>query len=74
MNIINQIGTALVAAVVTWGASPLVAAEVTLQMGLPFSDGAVLQQQVKVPVWGWTAPAAEVTVRFAGQDLATTAE
>ncbi|MDA0765847.1 MAG: sialate O-acetylesterase [Verrucomicrobia bacterium] len=74
MNIINQLGVALVAAVVTWGTGPLAAAEMSLQMGLPFGDGAVLQQQVKVPVWGWTAPAAEVTIRFAGQELATTAD
>lgn len=32
-----------------------------------FSDHAVLQQGVPVPVWGKAAPGAEVTVRFAGQ-------
>ena len=32
-----------------------------------FSDHAVLQQGVPVPVWGWAAPGEEVTVTFAGQ-------
>ena len=32
-----------------------------------FSDGAVLQRGVTVPVWGWAAPGERVTVAFAGQ-------
>ncbi len=32
-----------------------------------FSDHAVLQRGMKVPVWGWTQPGEEVTVSFAGQ-------
>lgn len=66
----HQLGVTLAAAML----GTLVAAEIPLQMGTPFGDGAVLQQQVVVPVWGWTAPAAEVTVRFAGQEIATTAD
>jgi len=34
-----------------------------------FSDHAVLQQQVKVPVWGTTDDAAKVTVSIAGQEV-----
>ncbi len=46
--------------------------------GLPFvhplfSDHAVLQRQVKVPVWGWTSPGTKVTVQFAGQTKTATA-
>lgn len=32
-----------------------------------FSDHAVLQRDVRVPVWGWTWPGVTVNVRFAGQ-------
>jgi hypothetical protein len=32
-----------------------------------FGDNMVLQQKQKVPVWGWSKPGTEVTVRFAGQ-------
>ena len=32
-----------------------------------FADHAVLQRDVKVPVWGWVQPGSSVTVSFAGQ-------
>lgn len=39
-----------------------------LELAAPFTDHAVLQQDVAVPVWGWDdQPGAEVTVAFAGQ-------
>ena len=39
-------------------------------MGTPFSDGAVLQRDMVVPVWGTVSPAkGKVTVKFAGQEL-----
>ena len=39
-----------------------------IEMGTPFSDGAVLQRGMKVPVWGTRSPAeGSVTVEFAGQ-------
>ena len=39
-----------------------------IRMGTPFSDGAVLQRGMRVPVWGTVSPAeGEVTVEFAGQ-------
>ena len=44
-----------------------------LELGAPFSDGVVLQRDMKVPVWGTAAPSARVTVSFAGQTAETTA-
>src|SRR5207244_1843519 len=38
-----------------------------------FSDGAVLQQGVPVPVWGTAADGEQVTVTFQGQTASTTA-
>jgi len=38
-----------------------------------FADHAVLQREVKVPVWGWSAPGTTVTVTFSDQrKMATT--
>lgn len=31
-----------------------------------FSDGLVVQRGARIPVWGWAAPGAQVTVRFEG--------
>ena len=40
-----------------------------IKMGTPFSDGAVLQRDMAVPVWGTVSPAkGKVTVKFAGQE------
>ena len=44
-----------------------------IELGAPFSDGMVLQRDMKVPVWGTAAPSARVTVSFAGQTAETTA-
>jgi sialate O-acetylesterase len=38
-----------------------------LELGAPFTDHAVLQRQMALPVWGWSKPGTEVTVVFAGQ-------
>lgn len=38
-----------------------------------FTDNAVLQQGMKVPVWGAAEPVERVTVEFAGQTVSTTA-
>ena len=38
-----------------------------------FADNAVLQQGMKVPVWGAADPGERVTVEFAGQTVSTTA-
>lgn len=37
------------------------------ELGSPFTDGMVLQRGMKVPVWGWGEPGADVAVSFAGQ-------
>jgi len=37
------------------------------ELGSPFGDNAILQQQMLVPVWGWSKPGAKVTIEFAGQ-------
>ena len=74
MTIINRFGGAIIAALLTHGPGPLAAAGMILEMGLPFGNEAVLQQQTMTPVWGWTTPAADVTVSFAGQNITTTAD
>ncbi|MCE9611142.1 MAG: hypothetical protein K8R23_13185 [Chthoniobacter sp.] len=38
-----------------------------IELGAPFADHAVLQRQMKLPVWGWSKPGTMVTVDFAGQ-------
>jgi sialate O-acetylesterase len=38
-----------------------------LRLAAIFGDNMVLQRQQTIPIWGWTAPNAEVTVKFAGQ-------
>jgi sialate O-acetylesterase len=39
-----------------------------------FQDGAVLQREKPVPVWGWAKPAAEVMVSFGGQTRTVSAD
>src|SRR5262249_33855813 len=39
-----------------------------------FSDYAVLQRLVKVPVWGWSTPGVTITVTFGKQTKVTTVE
>jgi hypothetical protein len=38
-----------------------------IELGAPFCDNAVLQREMRVPVWGWSKPGARITVEFAGQ-------
>jgi sialate O-acetylesterase len=50
------------------GADPVdPAASPALRVAAVFGDNMVLQQRQAVPVWGWSRPGTEVTVRFAGQ-------
>lgn len=49
-------------------------AEARLELGSPFVDGAVLQREKPVNVWGWADPSAQVTVTFAGQAKSAVAE
>jgi len=41
--------------------------ERAIELGAPFNDSAILQRQMPVPVWGWSAPGTKVTVAFGGQ-------
>jgi len=43
------------------------APKMEIELGSPFCDNAVLQREMKVPVWGWSKPGVQVTVEFAGQ-------
>ena len=52
-------------------AMPSIAA--ALELSAVFSDNAVLQRDMPVPVWGWDEPGAEVTVEFAAQKVTVTA-
>lgn len=64
---------AVVAFLVLSSCVPVAAAEKLSLHGL-FSDHAVLQRDMAVPVWGRAEPGRKVTVSFAGQTLETTAE
>src|SRR6266478_7913055 len=39
-----------------------------------FADNMVLQQNMRVPVWGWADEGEEVTVRFRGKTVSTKAK
>lgn len=45
----------------------------SVKLAGPFTDGAVLQRGMKVPVWGWADPGEKVSVSFAGQTKAAKA-
>ena len=47
--------------------------KLAIELGAPFRDSAVLQRDMKVPVWGWSAPGTTVTVAFFGQKKTATA-
>ena len=38
-----------------------------------FTDHCVLQREMSVPVWGWTTPGSQVTLKFADQKKTATA-
>jgi len=52
---------------------PPIPLELAARMGRPFNDNAVFQQNMAVPVWGWTLPGAAVEVTFEQQKKSTTA-
>ena len=45
-----------------------------IELGAPFTDNAILQREMPVPVWGWSKPGTKVTVTFAGQKKTATAD
>jgi sialate O-acetylesterase len=49
------------------------AQKLAIQLGAPFCDNAVLQREMKLPVWGWSKPGTKVTVQFSGQKKTATA-
>ena len=51
-----------------------ISAHADLTLPAIFGDNMVLQQQIRVPIWGWAAPHAEVTVTFSGQTKTTRAD
>ncbi len=52
----------------------LSSAQAELKVAAVFGDNMVLQQQMSVPVWGWSEPGARVTVSFAGRTRSTHAD
>lgn len=38
------------------------------RLASPFTDHMVLQRETSLPVWGWSKPESEITVRFSGQE------
>ena len=44
-----------------------------IELGAPFTDNAILQQKMKIPVWGTSTPGAKVRVKFADQTKTTVA-
>ena len=46
----------------------LITSAAALELGAPFADNAVLQREMAVPIWGWSKPGTEVTVKFSGQE------
>ena len=61
---------------ITVGAAALAASEVDAKVvpATPFADNMVLQRERAVPVWGTADAGEKVTVVFAGQTKATTAD
>jgi sialate O-acetylesterase len=55
---------------VAWAATAC-AAETRIRLARPFSDHMVLQQGMKLPIWGTAQPGEEVVVRFGGSTVRT---
>ncbi|HEX6041901.1 sialate O-acetylesterase [Longimicrobium sp.] len=62
---VSASSAALVAALLVTG--PTSAQTGPLRLGRLFQDGMVLQRGARVPVWGWAAPGASVTVSLGGR-------
>jgi len=44
-----------------------------IELGTPFTDNAILQREMPIPIWGWSKPGTNVTVEFSGQKKNATA-
>lgn len=53
-------------------ATPAVSA--ALQIAAPFDDGAVLQRDMPLPIWGWAEKGSEVQLSLAGQSARATTD
>ena len=62
----------IVAAAIVFAAA--FSAEAKVELAGPFSDGAVLQRGMRVPVWGKADAGEKVEVSFAGQTVCATAD
>jgi len=60
-------------ALVVAGAALMIAARADVKLPGLFSDHMVLQQGVRVPVWGWAEDGEKVTVSFRGKKVSATA-
>ena len=62
------------AAAAAWLATTIASTRADVRLPALFSDGMVLQQGVKVPIWGWAEDGEAVTVEFLGQKVSATAK
>jgi len=70
----KQILTLIIATLLPTALLPSAEAEKpAIELGAPFSDSAILQRGMPVPVWGWSTPGDKITVAFAGQKKTTEA-
>jgi sialate O-acetylesterase len=67
----NAFGHIAVGASITFAA---VSASAAIKLAGPFTDGAVLQRQKPVPVWGKSQPGSTVKVSFAGAERSAEAD
>jgi sialate O-acetylesterase len=74
MNLALKNRTLLTIAIAAWVAGTPAAARAEVKPNSLFSDGAVLQQGVAVPVWGTANDGEKVTVKFQRQTLTATAK
>jgi hypothetical protein len=51
-----------------------VSVQAELKIAAIFGDNMVLEEKMRIPVWGWTTPGGPVTVTFAGQTRPTHAD
>jgi len=74
MNIMFRIVvvSALLAASLPVCTTNVAAQNTAISLGAPFSDNAVFQRDMPVPVWGWSKPGTRVSVEFAGQKKSAT--
>ena len=74
MNLSVMSRTFLAIAIAAWVAGTPSAARAEVKPNRLFSDGAVLQQGVSVPVWGTAKDGEKVTVKFQQQTVTATAK